>query len=215
MNDAGPHASGPAVCYVKNDLPQAFAGLLHVQFVHLSTSATTTVGTAPVKLPPGAGATGFWCADGTPFDASKGASACATFDSLLTKAACSSDGSDCVMRVTITAAAPETLDAGALLADNLLPLAPPSDMKLADVNVTCTITGTESDPTIRVTSVGGVALYVWLSTLADGRFEDNGFLLLPSAPREISFIPFQHFDPQVLHASLRVEHLQQNMPAPQ
>lgn len=201
------------MCYVKNDLPTAFKGAMRVQFVHLSTAVVTTVASTSVKLPPGAGATGFWCADGTPFDAAKGASACATFESLLAKAACSADGSDCVMRVAVTADAPDTLAAGVLLADNLLPLAPPSDMKLANATVTATVTSTDSNPTIRVTSSGGVALYVWLSTLADGRFEDNGFLLLPSAPREISFIPFQHFDPQVLRASLRVEHLQQNMPA--
>ena len=106
------------------------------------------------------------------------------------------------MNVAVTATNPNNLAPGVLLADNLLPLTAPANLHLANVTVTAEITGTDSNPTIRIHCVGGVAMYVWLSTLADGRFEDNGFLMLSNTVQEIFFIPFQHFDAQVLQASL-------------
>ena len=49
-----------------------------------------------------------------------------------------------------------------------------------------------------------MALFVAFTTLAQGRFSDNGFILMPGAPRRLSFHPFEGFDFDELQASLRV-----------
>ena len=50
-----------------------------------------------------------------------------------------------------------------------------------------------------------VAVYVTLTTLANGRFSDNAFLLLPSKPMQVDFVPFGALDMATLTKSLRVE----------
>ena len=62
-----------------------------------------------------------------------------------------------------------------------------------------------ANDTITLTT-NATALYVVLTTLAPGRFEDNAFALTP-AGRTISFVPFGAFDADLLASSLRVEHL--------
>lgn len=55
------------------------------------------------------------------------------------------------------------------------------------------------------------AVYVWLSTLASGRFSDNGLVLRPGKTRRVSFVPFGELEISLLKTSLRVEHLQQHL----
>jgi hypothetical protein len=72
---------------------------------------------------------------------------------------------------------------GQVLSDNLIPLTPPSQMELHKARVTYTVgklSATGSVPITLTTDV--VAVYVTLTTQANGRFSDNAFLLLPSAP---------------------------------
>ena len=80
------------------------------------------------------------------------------------------------------------------------------------------------------------AVYVWLSTLAQGRFEENGIVLLPGemvvkvstqdqyvSPAGLltdclclQFVPMasgEALDVATLKATLRVEHLQQHLAA--
>ena len=124
MGDAGSAAAGPTMCFVKNDSPRKFAGSVSVQLVHYATAKVVQLATVPVKLAPGAGTTSFFCPDGsragsaTASSAAASASsssssssdgveeadaaACPMFDALLTKAGCASDGSDCILRVTVT-----------------------------------------------------------------------------------------------------------------
>ena len=57
---------------------------------------------------------------------------------------------------------------------------------------------------------GGVALYVTLTTLAEGRFGDNAFLLTPHMGEvTVPFVPVgaAGADVALLTSSLRVEHL--------
>ena len=56
-----------------------------------------------------------------------------------------------------------------------------------------------------------VALFVTLTTLAQGRFSDNSFAVTPSTPVTIDFVPFANFSFVELQSTLRVEHLQQNL----
>jgi hypothetical protein len=59
------------------------------------------------------------------------------------------------------------------------------------------------------------AVYVWLSTLAQGRFEENGLIVLPREERVVRFVAFgeEELDVELLRSSLRVEHLQQHLSA--
>jgi beta-mannosidase len=61
---------------------------------------------------------------------------------------------------------------------------------------------------ITVTADGGAALFVTLTTLAQGRFSDNAFLLPPgdAAAVTIDFLPFGPLDADALATTLRVEH---------
>ena len=58
-------------------------------------------------------------------------------------------------------------------------------------------------------STDAAALFVTLTAAASGRFSDNAFLLLPSAPRTVRWMPFEAgnatADLELLRASLRVE----------
>jgi beta-galactosidase/beta-glucuronidase len=58
-------------------------------------------------------------------------------------------------------------------------------------------------------SSSAVALFVTLTSMAPGRFSDNAFLLLPSAPRTVQWLPFAAGDAAadwaLLKQSLRVE----------
>lgn len=56
-------------------------------------------------------------------------------------------------------------------------------------------------------STDRVAVFVTLTTRADGRFSDNAFLLLPGAAATVEFVPFGPLDLGALTSSLRVEHL--------
>eukprot|EP00937_MAST-01D_sp_MAST-1D-sp2_P003275 g3275.t1 len=215
MSDAGPAAAAgdPCLCYVKNDTPRPFRGRVRVQLVHYATARVVPLGTHRVALGAGAGTASFFCADGT-----AGTDACPSFGALFSAAGCSGGGADCAMRVTVEAdgqvggAAAEGSGGGdLLLADNVLPLAVPSALALPPANVTvAAINGTH----VCVSSASsGVAMYVWLSTRANGRFADNGFLMAPGQ-RVVQFLPFGPANEPALRASLRVEHLQGHLDSP-
>lgn len=57
--------------------------------------------------------------------------------------------------------------------------------------------------------------FVWLSTLAAGRFEPNGVMMGAGGAKrtEVKFVPFgqQPADVPTLRASIRVEHLGQHL----
>ena len=63
----------------------------------------------------------------------------------------------------------------------------------------------------RFARVHQVALFVTFTTLAQGRFSDNAFMLAPNAPKVVRFVPFAGFSPDELRNSLRVEHLYQRL----
>lgn len=95
-----------------------------------------------------------------------------------------------------------------LRSNSLLQPSPQPDGPTASVD--------EENGTASVTLISeskGVALDVWLSTLAHGRFEDNGFMLLPGTAT-LDFIAFGSLDSQSLQASLRVEHLGEHLSSP-
>jgi hypothetical protein len=95
-----------------------------------------------------------------------------------------------------------------VFARNLLPLVAPGQFELPITTVTADV---NDDGSITLTA-SATAVYVWLSTLAQGRFDDNGLILLPGE-RIVRFVPFGELDVKLLRSSLRVEHLQQHLSA--
>ena len=112
------------------------------------------------------------------------------------------------MRVVVEAADPMTA-AEIHLSDSTLPLASPTHFKLPAATLSVQVIGTSVQVTC--TSVG-LALYVWLSTRASGRFARNG-LMLAAGTTTIEFLPFAGFNSTELSATIRVEHLAQRMPS--
>ena len=236
--DAGPTATGATKCFVKNDSPRPFTGTVSVELVHFADARTTTLGTFAVDLGPGAGAAAFFCPDGTEaascptFETLLSGAKCET-----SGADCAmrvvvhaqqqlqqqqqqqqqqeeEEGEEQEEQDHQNSALPTLL-----LADNLLPLAVPSSFVLPKATVTAQVVAVDSDR--RVNDHGGatielhndspgVALYVWLSTLANGRFSDNGFFMGPGT-KTIDFIAFGPLDEGLLTSSLRVEHLGEHL----
>ena len=95
---------------------------------------------------------------------------------------------------------------GTTVATNEAYFATPGALVLPEAEVTAVV-GDGGDV---VLATNATALFVTLTTLANGRFEDNSFTLLPPG-RTIKFIPFDDtIDAALLTSSLRVEHLKEN-----
>ena len=106
-----------------------------------------------------------------------------------------------ILVATVTAAD------GAIASTHPVLYVPPKDLLLPDAHVQFTLSDADKTaPTITVTT-DAVALFVTFTTLAQGRFSDNAFLLMPGGARTIVFHPFEGFDFAELKATLRVEHV--------
>jgi beta-mannosidase len=169
-------------CMVKNDAVEALTGaVLTVSKVELATGAVTPVHSEPsLSLPPGPGAAAFF-----------------TIDPAI-------DGAQFVLTATVVSAG------GEVLTDNLIPLLPPSNWTgLGKATVTAVVDAAPSGPNgeVGVTlSSDKVAAYVTLTTMAQGRFSDNAFLMLPGTQR-VEFVPWAAEQVSVLQETLRVEHM--------
>lgn len=102
---------------------------------------------------------------------------------------------------------------GMVMSRNLLPLVAPGKFELPQAKVTATVA---EDGTITLTATA-TAVYVWLSTLAQGRFSQNGVALKPGVSM-VRFVPNEDWKLDaagiaLLRKSLRVEHLQQHLAA--
>merc|ERR1711865_638676 len=98
---------------------------------------------------------------------------------------------------------------GVVMCDHPVLFTPPKNLTLVNANVSFTVSlpaDGHANPTISV-ETDHAALFVTLTTLAQGRFSDNAFLLLPGSPRQFQFVPFPGFDHAVLTKTLRVEHV--------
>jgi hypothetical protein len=227
MGDASTNATGKTFCFVRNDSPIAFEGSVAVEFVEFAGAASIALATIPVRVPAGGGAMQFFCPTGKKAVDDGSTLSCPTFEELFAATpACAQGGSACIMHVTVTASATAAEAAAAAttartLSDATLPLAVPGTFVLPQATITATLSGgaisIDGDASgvavaISVESKSsGLALYVWLSTLAQGRFSDNGFMMKPGKIT-ITFLPFGPLDAALLASSLRVEHLGQHLP---
>merc|ERR1711971_1309294 len=95
---------------------------------------------------------------------------------------------------------------GAIVSENPVPFSYPKDLALPSAMVTAVANAALVDGAVDVTVTSGAfALYVTLTTLAQGRFEDNAFVMLPGT-RTVKFYPFEGFVLAELKTTLRVEH---------
>ena len=193
-------ASNAARIIVRND--DAFAplnGLASLSFLSLVNGALLSSSNFSVNLPRGGGATVWSCADPSVDYLTQ---PCPSWSVILQKLGCATDGSDCVAMLTL-----RDSTSGALIAENFELLQPPSALALPNTVVTATVNPSiNPDGSVDITlSTSNTAIFVTLTTLAQGRFSDNAIFLSPGNT-EISFIPWSTLDLALLTSSLRVEH---------
>lgn len=192
-------ASADARVLVRSD--DAFAptaATASLSLLHVATGAVTPLGAGPVALPRGAAATAWLCADGAP----AAARVCPAWPAVLPGAGCAADGSDCVLLLNLTSAA-----GGARIVDNFELLAPLWRVQLPPATVAAAVGAPAADGSVPITlTASATALFVHLTTLAQGRFSDNSLILLPGST-VVSFLPWGPLDVALLTASLRVEHV--------
>lgn len=126
---------------------------------------------------------------------------------------CGSNGASCILEIEVTEA-----DSDRPRSWSVLPFQPPKAMRLPPATVTAQVgqLNTSGSPRVAVSlSATATALYVTLTTLAEGRFEDNAFRVLPgNDSATTAFVPWGYFGPdqlELLRSTLRVEHLQENL----
>ena len=89
---------------------------------------------------------------------------------------------------------------------------PPDELLLpaASVHVAVQSRRGDGDAVKLKLTANATALFVHLTTLANGRFSDN-FFLLPAGSRTVLFLPFGPLDEKLLRSSVRVDHLQHRL----
>lgn len=167
-------------CYVKNDSPHPFKGSVRVSSVKFATGVSTAVKHLALDMPAGAGTTQ-WFPLGT-----------------------SVSGASEMLMVVVADSS------GVVQSTNPVGFAYPKNMALPNATVTFTVgvqeEGVDSAAAVPIVlHADQFALYVTLTTLAQGRFDDNAFVMMPG-PRIVLFHPFEGFAAAELVSSLRVEH---------
>lgn len=193
-----------AACYVRNDSPLRTVKQAHVELevVSMATGARHTVRTHELpSLPAGPGAITWFCAGGGSID-----DGCEPWAKVLSAAACLPDGADCILNATVVGAA------DGLLSSNPSLIAPPAALlkHLRPPHLVATVES-PAPPTgapirIRVTAAAP-ALFVTLSTLAQGRFSRNAFIITDAGKgAEVLFLPLSGEGDQygILQKSLMV-----------
>ena len=186
------------VCFARHDgTTGPFAGTARLSLLHLATGASSPVSAVPVSLPRGGGAMTWFCAAG-----SGAPGACPSYASLLTAAGCAAGGTDCVLTVSLADAGNAVVDAHTVL------LAIPGALALRPANVSVAVGDVAPDGASVALTVASdaVALFVTLTTLAQGRFSTNSFVVVPGAPVALSFLGFGGpVDTDLLRDSLAFE----------
>lgn len=168
-------------CYVRNDGRNAFAGHLVIASVRLADASVQVLHNASLALAAGAG----------------------TLEWLAVPGLGSLPRKEVVLRATVWADAD-----GAVVSENVMPLATPGEMALQKANVRIGGISRSNNGTYALhLECDAVAVYVVATTLAQGRFADNAFLLLPPG-RQLAFLPWNggsDADYATFQASARVE----------
>jgi len=200
-----------AACVLKHDDPvRPFKGTWVTNFIRITDSAVIPVAQGIMSFDRGAGQGMWFCADGTPLQAQS----CSSFTALLVGHGCAADGSDCVLESVVTDAL-----TGADADRHITQLTTPGQMKLdldVNVNASCAASrNADNSVDVFIFNDGGkgqgAALYVSLTTLEAGVFEENFFLLRGGVSKVVRFLPLavgSPPNPASLAASLRVDHIE-------
>lgn len=164
-------------CYVKNDGTTPFKGTVNITAVNFATGAVREMKAMEVSMAAGAGV-------------------------METFSIGSVDGSAEIIMSKVTR------DDGTVESNHAVPYVPPGGMKLKPAKVTVEVASKANpDGSVDVTvTTDAVAVYVTLTTLAQGRFDDNAFVMLPGS-RTIKFLPVMGFKMEELTSTVRVEHV--------
>ena len=171
--------SSELLCLLKNDLYMGCTGDVYIEAINLGGGPTSTLFTASgVSLQGGPGAVFWWRIPSVP-------------------------AATTILRATYTDPV-----SGIVLAHNTILLTTPSKLALQPLNVTATYGPSANlDGSLDVVltkSGGGAAVFVTLTTQAQGRFSTNGFVM-DDMHTTVQFIPFGPLDAAVLRRTLRVE----------
>jgi hypothetical protein len=121
---------------------------------------------------------------------------------------CNDNGSNCVLLLDVMASN------GMQASSNILPFVPPKDMEVPKASIIATFGKIIGNEVMITLSSTATAVYVVLTTLAEGRFSENAFVLEADTPRDVSFVSWGELDIDkmaLLRSSLRVEHLSDNL----
>lgn len=188
---------------VKNDDSHApLVGSARVSLIHLADGRITPLGSPmPVSLGIGAGVSAWGCvgqgAGANPY-------ACTPWATLLPTVGCAASGADCIAWLEVLGQDGTTVivDNFELLTAPYLLDFPPSPKVTAAVATT-----PNGDGSLDITlTTDAVALFVVLTTVSEGRFSDNAFILTPPSTT-IQFIPWKPLNATLLANTLRVEHV--------
>jgi hypothetical protein len=145
---------GNGLCYIKNDSPFPFSGKVIIYSVTFASGAINTIYNTSVTMATGAGVTKYFTVDLSSVER--------TEQVLVAQAFNKSEENVC---------------------NNVIPLLPPMNLTLPMAEVTATVIDSiNDDGTVDIeVKTDKVAMYVVLTTLAQGRFSDNAFLMLPGS----------------------------------
>jgi beta-galactosidase/beta-glucuronidase len=187
-----------ARCFVKNDNPlKAVSGTLKLTLLNVNNGIKTLLHSRPIDLKVGLtkDASIWFCANYLDLNPNN----CMTWDNFLPTYDCTV--SSCILLMSIESSIGDELYSSFEL------LAPPKFMTLPKPNVTFSL---KCDPEVGTTEIivvsDQLALFVGLTTKAQGRFDHN-FFILPAGEKKLTFVPFGHLDCNLLLDSTRIEHV--------
>lgn len=196
------------VCYVRNDSPFQELQDGHVLLELLNVVTGQRKGkqmTVSVSLPPGPGAVFWFCA------AEWGKMPnCPRWSQVLRREGCAGNGSDCILNITVVASSGRSLVSNpSLLAAPvvMLSMVPPVSLK-ATVASPLPAPGHSHLPIQVVVTATAPAMFVTLSTLAQGRFSRNAFFT-KGGSETLEFYPIATEGDQysILKESLKIQSL--------
>lgn len=190
---------GDGRCIVKND--NALAGLgatVTLTAVAFADGSRRALGSAQVSLPVGAGVGAWLCINGASIDNS-----CPSMGAALASVGCS------ITTCAIEAAVVDNAS-GAVVAENFLLAEIPGNLQLPAATLDVSVGSPAPDGSVPVTvTSSATALYVQLTSQAQGRFSSNAFPMMGASSVVVNYLPFYATDADVLAQTLRVEHLAQ------
>ena len=196
------------MCYVRNDSPFQEIQGGHILLELLSVATGKRRGkqmTKQVSLPVGPGAVSWFCA------AEWGKMPnCPLWSQVLAGEGCAGDGSDCILNITLVDSSGRNLVSNpSLLAAPvvMLPKLPPVSIK-ATVVSPFPAPGHSNLPIRVIVTATAPAMFVTLSTLAQGRFSRNAFFM-KGGSETLEFYPLVTEGDQysILKESLKIQHL--------